>query len=88
VVTGWLSLRTSSQLTGVDQNSRTVLSRALRQCPLSTVVMESRSHICRIAAIPSAPRVPLEDRSVSEFRKKLLSVSDVTHLNRDRPKRL
>jgi len=25
---------------------------------------------------------------VSEFRKKLLSISDVTHLNRDRPKRL
>jgi hypothetical protein len=89
VVTGGLSLCASSQLAGVDQKSRTVLSRALRQCSLSTVVMESIAsaggfhscpHICRI--------VLLEDASVAEFRKKLLSISDVPYLNRDGPKRL
>jgi hypothetical protein len=30
----------------------------------------------------------LEDGSVAEFRRKLLSISDVPHLNRDQPKRL
>ena len=74
-----------------------MLSRALRQCSLSTVVMESIAsaggfhscpHICRIAAIPSRPRVLLEAASVAEFQQNLLSISDVTHLNRDQPKRL
>jgi hypothetical protein len=97
VVTGARGLWASSQLTGVDQKSRTVLSRALRQCSLSTEVMESNAsaggvhscpHICRIAAILPFPRLLLEEASVSEFRKKLLSISDVTHLNRDGPKRL
>jgi len=53
VVTGARSRCASSQLTEVDQKSRTVLSRALRQCSVSTEPIESRSHICRIAALPS-----------------------------------
>ena len=74
-----------------------MLSRALRQCSLSTEVIESIAsaggfhscpHICRIATIPSPPRALLEATSVSEFRKKWLSISDVTHLNRDGPTRL
>jgi len=97
MVTGARGSLASSQLTGLDQKSRSVLSRALRQCSLSTVVMESIAsaggfqscpHICRIATMPSGPRVLLEAASVAEFRRKLLSISDVTHLNRDRPKRL
>ena len=64
MVTGVRGLWASSQLTGVDQKSRTVLSRALRQCPVSTEVMESNAsaggvhsfpQICRIATILPAP---------------------------------
>lgn len=60
MVTGARSLLASSQLTGVDQNSRTVLSLALRQCCDKTLAMESSAcpggfqscpHICRIAIV-------------------------------------
>lgn len=51
--------------------------------------MESRSHICRIAAQPfPSACFRLENASVTEFRKKLLPISDVPHLNRDQPSRL
>jgi hypothetical protein len=89
VVTGGLSLCASSQLAGVDQKSRTVLSRALRQCSLSTVVMESIASAGGFHSCPHIGRIVLlEEGSGAEFRKNLLSISDVTHLNRDRPKRL
>ena len=97
MVTGARGLSASSQLAGAGQKSRTVRSRALRQCSLRTEVRESSAsaggfhscpHICRIATKPPVPRVLLERASGAEFRKKLLSISDVTHLNRDRPKRL
>ncbi len=87
-MTGGRSLCASSQLTGVDQKSRTVLSLALRQCSLSAEAMESRAHFCRIATLSSFPLGPLETGSVAEFRKKLLSISDVPHLNRAWPGRL
>jgi hypothetical protein len=90
-------LRASSQLTGVDQNTCTVRSLAARQCSFSTAANEFSAspggfqncrHIGRIATTASFPRARLEDRSVAEFRKNLLPVSDVPHLNRDRPRRL
>jgi len=87
-VTGAGSLCASSQLTGVDQKSRTVLSLAFRQCSLSAAAMESSAHFCRIATVSSFPSLRLEPGSVGEFRKKVLSVSDVPHLNRDRSGRL
>ena len=101
-MTGARSLLASSQLTGVDQKSRRVLSFALRQCCDNALAMESSAcpggfqswlHICRIATIPSfparsSPRVLLEMGIVIEFRKNLLPISDVAHLNRDRPWRL
>ena len=100
-MTGARSLLASSQLTGVDQKSRRVLSFALRQCCDNALAMESSAcpggfqscrHICRIATIlPSrafSPRVWLEMGIVIEFHKNPLPVSDVAHLNRDRPWRL
>jgi hypothetical protein len=90
-------LSAASQLTGVGQKSRTVLSRALRQCSLRTEVMESIAsaggfhncpHICRIAIKPPGPPRPVRAREWGGVPEKLLSISDVTHLNRDRPKRL
>jgi hypothetical protein len=98
VVAGRRTLCTSSQLTGVDQNSCLVRSLAVRQCSFSTAANEFSTshggfHICRhigrIATTVSFPSSPeLEERSVAEFRKNLLPVSDVAHLNRDGPWRL
>lgn len=58
MVTGARKRYASSQLTGVDQNSRTVLSLALRQCSLSAAAMESRAQFCRIATLSSFPSSP------------------------------
>jgi hypothetical protein len=87
-------LRASSQLAGVDQKTCSVRSLAARQCSFSTAANEFSTspgglqicrHIGRIATTVSFPSSPdLESSSVAEFRKKLLPVSDVAHLNRDR----
>jgi hypothetical protein len=55
------------------------LSRRLADLP------PRRSH-CHNGLLPIKSR--LEERSVAEFRKNLLPVSDVSHLNRDRLRRL
>jgi len=67
VVAGGLTLRVSSQLTGVDQNSCTVRSLAARQCAFSTAAKEFSTspggfqisrHIGRIATTASFPSRP------------------------------
>jgi hypothetical protein len=88
-------LRASSQLTGVVQNRSIVRTLAARQRSFSTAANEFSTspgglqicrHIGRIATTVSFPSSPgLEGTSLAEFRKKLLPVSDVAHLNRDRP---
>jgi hypothetical protein len=91
-------LRASSQLTGVDRNSWTVRSLAARQCSFSAAANEFSTspggfqicrHTGRIATTGLLPLTcRLEERSVAEFRENPLLVSDVPHLNRDRPRRL
>jgi hypothetical protein len=84
VVAGGRTLRASSQLTGVDQNSCTVRLLAARQCAFSAAANEFRiSCLAMTASFPSS--LESDCRSVTEFRKNLLSISDVAHSNRGRP---
>jgi hypothetical protein len=87
-VNGARSLCASSQLTGVDQKSCTVRLLAALQCSLSADAMASSADFCRIATVASVGSGLLEIKSVAEFLKKLLSISDVPGLNRDGPRRL